>query len=35
VLAHRAALVEQLYADPPSANVIVAGRPATPTAKAS
>jgi hypothetical protein len=35
VLAHRAALVEQLYADPPSANVIVAGRPAAPTAKAS
>jgi len=35
VLAHRAALVEELYADPPSANVIVAGRPAAPTAKAS
>ncbi len=27
VLAHRAALVEQLYADPPPENVIVAGRP--------
>jgi feruloyl-CoA synthase len=35
VLAHRAALVEQLYADPPPANVIVAGRLAAPTAKAS
>ena len=35
VLAHRAALVEELYADPPSANVIVAGRSATPTARAS
>ena len=35
VLAHRAILVEQLYADPPPANVIVAGGPAVPTAKAS
>ena len=35
VLAHRAALVEELYADPPPANVIVAGGPAVPTAKAS
>jgi feruloyl-CoA synthase len=35
VLAHRAALVEELYADPPAANVIVVGRPAAPTARAS
>ena len=35
VLAHRAALVEKLYAEPPAANVIVAGRPAAPTARAS
>ncbi len=35
VLAHRAALVEDLYADPPPANVIVAGRSTIPTAKAS
>ena len=35
VLAHRAILVEQLYADPPPANAIVAGGPAVPTAKAS
>ena len=35
VLAHRAIFVEQLYADPPPANVIVAGGPAVPTAKAS
>ncbi len=35
VLAHRAALVEDLYADPPPANVIVAGGPAAATAKAS
>jgi feruloyl-CoA synthase len=34
VLAHRAALVEQLYTDPPPPEVIVAGRGATPTAKA-
>jgi feruloyl-CoA synthase len=30
VLAHRAALVEELYADPPSANVIVAPSPLSP-----
>ena len=35
VLAHRAALVEELYADARAANVIVAGRPAAPTARAS
>ena len=35
VLAHRAALVEELYADPPSANVIVAGRLRILTAQAS
>src|SRR3984957_16887093 len=35
VLAHRAALVEELYADPPSANVIVAGRVRILTAQAS
>jgi len=35
VLAHRAILVEQLYANPPPANAIVAGGPAVPTAKAS
>ncbi len=35
VLTHRVALVEQLYMDPPPANVIVAGPTATPTAKAS
>jgi len=35
VLAHRAALVEELYADAFAANVIVAGRPAAPTARAS
>src|ERR1700745_3593909 len=29
VLAHRAALVEELYADPPSANVIVAASPSS------
>ncbi len=33
VLAHRAALVEALYANPPPANVIVAGGVATPTAR--
>jgi feruloyl-CoA synthase len=35
VLAHRGALVDALYADPPPADVIVAGRSAIPTAKAS
>jgi feruloyl-CoA synthase len=35
VLAHRAPLVEQLYADPPPANVIVAGRSSIPKAQAS
>ena len=35
MLAHRAALVEDLYADPPPANVIIAGRSTIPTAKAS
>jgi feruloyl-CoA synthase len=35
VLAHRANLVEQLYADAPPANVIVAGRPSIPKAQAS
>ena len=35
VLAHRAALVEELYADPPSPNVIVAGGSRIPTAQAS
>ena len=35
VLAHRAALVEELYADTFAASVIVAGRPAAPTARAS
>jgi feruloyl-CoA synthase len=35
VLAHRAALVEELYADAPTENVIVAGRRAVQTAKAS
>jgi feruloyl-CoA synthase len=35
VLAHRAALVEQLYAGAPPEHVIVAGRPATQTARAS
>ena len=30
VLAHRAALVEGLYADPPSANVIIAASPSSP-----
>jgi feruloyl-CoA synthase len=35
VLAHRAALVEELYADPPSANVIVAGSLRILTAQAS
>jgi feruloyl-CoA synthase len=35
VLAHRAALVEALYADPPPPNVIVAGRSIFPTAQAS
>jgi feruloyl-CoA synthase len=35
VLAHRAALVEALYADPPPTDVIVAGRPTIPTAQAS
>jgi feruloyl-CoA synthase len=35
VLSHRAALIEQLYADPPPPNVIVAGHPAIPTAQAS
>jgi feruloyl-CoA synthase len=35
VLGHRAALVEQLYMNPPPPNVIVAGQLSTPTAKAS
>jgi feruloyl-CoA synthase len=35
VLSHRAALVEQLYMNPPPSNVIVAGQLSTPTAKAS
>jgi feruloyl-CoA synthase len=35
VLAHRAALVDELYADPPPRNVIVAGRSTIPTAQAS
>ena len=35
VLAHRAALVEDLYTDPPPANVIVADRSTIPTAQAS
>jgi feruloyl-CoA synthase len=35
VLAHRAAVVEELYADARAANVIVAGRPAAQTARAS
>jgi len=35
VLAHRAALVEELYADAPPAHVIVGGLQAAPTAKAS
>jgi feruloyl-CoA synthase len=35
VLAHRAALVDQLYADPPPPNVIVAGRSPAPTAQVS
>jgi feruloyl-CoA synthase len=35
VLSHRAALVDQLYADPPPPDVIVAGRSAVPTAQAS
>jgi feruloyl-CoA synthase len=35
VLAHRAALVEELYADVPPANVIVAGRSSAPTTQAS
>jgi feruloyl-CoA synthase len=35
VLSHRATLVEELYADPPPPNVIVAGRPTIPTAQAS
>jgi feruloyl-CoA synthase len=35
VLANRAALVEELYADPPSANVIVAGKLRILTAQAS
>jgi feruloyl-CoA synthase len=35
VLSHRAALVEQLYLDPPPGNVIVASPSSTPTAKAS
>jgi feruloyl-CoA synthase len=34
VLAHRDALVEALYAEPPPANVIVADRTTTPAAKA-
>jgi feruloyl-CoA synthase len=34
VLAHRAASVEALYAEPPPANVIVAGRTSAPAAKA-
>jgi feruloyl-CoA synthase len=34
VLAHRASLVEELYADPPAANVIVAGRPSAPRERA-
>jgi len=33
VLAHRASLVEALYADPPPSNVIVAGGTATPAAR--
>jgi feruloyl-CoA synthase len=35
VLAHRAALVEELYAEPPPPNVIVAGGLRMPTAQAS
>jgi feruloyl-CoA synthase len=35
VLAHRAALVEELYANPPPRGVIVAGRSTIPTAQAS
>jgi feruloyl-CoA synthase len=35
VLAHRAAVVAELYADPPPANVIVAGRSTISTAQAS
>jgi len=35
VLAHRAALVEDLYMEPSPANVITAGRPVIPTARAS
>ncbi len=35
VLAHRSALVEELYADPPPSHVIVAGRSKIPTAQAS
>jgi feruloyl-CoA synthase len=35
VLSHRAALVEQLYMNPPPPSVIVAGQSSTPTAKAS
>jgi feruloyl-CoA synthase len=35
VLAHRAALVEELYAEPPPPNVIVTGGLRMPTAQAS
>ncbi len=35
VLVHRAALVDELYADARAANIIIAGRPAAPTARAS
>jgi len=35
VLAHRAALVEELYTDPPPASVIVAGRPTLATKQVS
>ena len=35
VLTHRAALVEELYANPPPRSVIVAGRSTIPTAQAS
>jgi feruloyl-CoA synthase len=35
VLAHRTALVEEIYANPPPSNVIVAGRSIIPTAQAS
>ena len=35
VLAHRASLVEDLYANPPPAHVIAAGGPTNPQAQAS